>query len=252
MRPSAVILARLCFTVKFRVKQRRLAAWLGSPMCFTVRFLVQRSQISRSYVGVGMLSWLLHPPRARLDGRMETRGIPVRTASREPDTRLRQPEGRRRQDDDRGQSRRPPSRARRSGLRRRPGPAGQCDERLRHRRASVAGSIYDALVDGRTLARLDRRDRRSTGCDIVPAAIALAGAEVELAMVASRERRLARALADVARSTTTASSSIARRRSGLLTVNALTAADAVLVPIQCEYYALEGSEPVDRHGESRP
>jgi chromosome partitioning protein len=105
-------------------------------------------------------------------------------------------------------------------------------------RDEVAGSIYDALVAGRTLAGLDVPSPID-GLRIIPAAIELAGADVELAAVESRERRLVHALPDI------------RDRFdwilidcppslGLLTVNALTAADAVLVPIQCEYYALEG------------
>jgi len=105
-------------------------------------------------------------------------------------------------------------------------------------RGAVARSIYDALVDGHTLDGLDIASPID-GLRIIPAAIELAGADIELATIESRERRLARALPDI------------RDRFdwilidcppslGLLTVNALTAADAVLVPIQCEYYALEG------------
>jgi len=105
-------------------------------------------------------------------------------------------------------------------------------------RASVDGSVYDALVADRPLAALHVATSVD-GVRIVPSAIALAGAEVELAGEPARERRLGRA--------------IARERDawdwvlvdcppslGLLTVNALTGVDAVLVPIQCEYYALEG------------
>jgi chromosome partitioning protein len=105
-------------------------------------------------------------------------------------------------------------------------------------RAAVRGSIYDALVDDRPLADLYVATPVE-GLRLVPSAIALAGAEVELAGIDGRERRLARAiraesdrwdwiLIDCPPSL------------GLLTVNALTGADAVLIPIQCEYYALEG------------
>jgi chromosome partitioning protein len=77
------------------------------------------------------------------------------------------------------------------------------------------------------------------GLDLVPSSLALAGAEVELAAIMARERRLATALeglaADHDHVLVDCPPSL-----GLLTVNALTAADAVLIPIQCEYYALEG------------
>jgi len=105
-------------------------------------------------------------------------------------------------------------------------------------RDEVAGSIYDALVDGRTLGDLDVATPIEA-LRIIPAAIELAGADVELAMVESRERRLAHALPEI----TDRFDWIlidCPPSLGLLTVNALTAADAVLVPIQCEYYALEG------------
>jgi chromosome partitioning protein len=105
-------------------------------------------------------------------------------------------------------------------------------------RASLDGSVYDALVGDRSLGTLHVATSVD-GVRIVPSAIALAGAEVELAGEPARERRLARA--------------VAQERDawdwvlvdcppslGLLTVNALTGVDAVLVPIQCEYYALEG------------
>jgi chromosome partitioning protein len=105
-------------------------------------------------------------------------------------------------------------------------------------RALLEGSIYDALVEARPLSELHVATAVD-GLRLVPSAIALAGAEIELAGESGRERRLARAIA-------------AERDRwdwvlvdcppslGLLTVNALTATDAVLIPIQCEYYALEG------------
>jgi chromosome partitioning protein len=75
--------------------------------------------------------------------------------------------------------------------------------------------------------------------DIVPSAQALSGAEVELVGVAARERRLAASLSGLdgryERVLIDCPPSL-----GVLTVNALTAADGVLIPIQTEYYALEG------------
>ena len=74
---------------------------------------------------------------------------------------------------------------------------------------------------------------------LVPSGRDLVGAEIELVAGAERERRLARALADV-RDAYEIVLIDCPPSLGLLTLNALTAADAVLVPLQCEYYALEG------------
>jgi chromosome partitioning protein len=105
-------------------------------------------------------------------------------------------------------------------------------------RNSIGGSMYDALVDGRPLAGL-HRPTPVEGVRLVPSSIALAGAEVELATVDGRERRLSRAL-DAEREAWDWILVDCPPSLGILTVNALTGADAVLVPIQCEYYALEG------------
>src|SRR3954471_7070709 len=105
-------------------------------------------------------------------------------------------------------------------------------------RSSVTGSFYDALVDDQPLSSL-HVETPVDGLRLVPSAMALAGAEVELAAVDGRERRLCPAI----RAEADAWDWIfidCPPSLGLLTVNALTAADAVLIPIQCEYYALEG------------
>ncbi len=102
----------------------------------------------------------------------------------------------------------------------------------------VGASVYDAVVDDIAMGDLIRPSA-TPGLMVVPSSIALAGAEVELAPMEQRERRLARLLAPI-RETFDYIFLDCPPSLGLLTVNALTAADGTLIPIQCEYYALEG------------
>jgi chromosome partitioning protein len=99
--------------------------------------------------------------------------------------------------------------------------------------------VYDCLIDNVPLTQVAQPVEGIPNLYCVPATIDLAGAEIELVSVVARESRLARAIAahpdkfdyifiDCPPSL------------GLLTVNALCAAQEVLIPIQCEYYALEG------------
>jgi chromosome partitioning protein len=103
---------------------------------------------------------------------------------------------------------------------------------------TVDRSVYDALVGSVPLAELVQ-PTRIEGLSIVPSSRDLAGAEVELVPVRDRERRLASALAPLAGDFEFVLLDCPPSL-GLLTVNALAAADSVLIPIQCEYYALEG------------
>ena len=105
-------------------------------------------------------------------------------------------------------------------------------------RATIAGSVYDALVDERPLSEL-HVETPVAGLRLVPSSISLAGAEIELAGEAGRERRLGRAI-NAERDAWDWILVDCPPSLGLLTVNALTGTDAVLIPIQCEYYALEG------------
>jgi chromosome partitioning protein len=105
-------------------------------------------------------------------------------------------------------------------------------------RPPVDRSIYGAMIGSTVLSDLIVRTDID-GLDLVPSSLALAGAEVELAAIMARERRLATALEGLAGDHDHVLVDCPPSL-GLLTVNALTAADAVLIPIQCEYYALEG------------
>ncbi len=117
-------------------------------------------------------------------------------------------------------------------------PQGNATSGLGLDRGSLDGSIYDAVIDDVVLHDLFVAGPVD-GLTVIPSSIALAGAEIELAPLEQRERRLARLVRAVAHEfdyvLIDSPPSL-----GLLTVNALTAADAVLIPIQCEYYALEG------------
>lgn len=117
-------------------------------------------------------------------------------------------------------------------------PQGNATSGLGIDRDSLSSTAYDALIDGRPLADLIVATGHGQ-LDLVPSAIGLAAVEVELASTPQRERRLARVLGGF----TDAYDHVfidCPPSLGLLTVNALTAADGVLIPLQCEYYALEG------------
>lgn len=103
---------------------------------------------------------------------------------------------------------------------------------------TLSASVYEVLIEQATLAQARLRSDKA-GYDVLGANRELAGAEVELVDQPQRERRLKSALATVA-----ADYDVVLIDSppalGLLTLNGLCAAHGVIVPMQCEYFALEG------------
>jgi chromosome partitioning protein len=120
-------------------------------------------------------------------------------------------------------------------------PQGNATSALGVDKTATARSVYDGLIDGVPLSELIVAGPID-GLELVPSSVALAGAEIELVPLERRERRLADLLGVHG----------TRQKShdfvfidcppslGLLTVNALTAAGEVVIPLQCEYLALEG------------
>ena len=105
-------------------------------------------------------------------------------------------------------------------------------DRIRH-------SVYDALLDGRPLAQARFEHVHFPYLDVVPATQDLVGAEVELVGRPAREEMMRRALSDI-RDQYQYVIIDCPPSLGLITLNVLVAADGVIIPIQCEYYALEG------------
>jgi len=102
---------------------------------------------------------------------------------------------------------------------------------------ALEATVYQVLLGEKTVAEV--RQPAQAGYDVLPANRELAGAEVELIEIDQRESRLKDALAVVAAEYDFILIDCPPALN-LLTVNGLTAAQAVMIPMQCEYYALEG------------
>ncbi len=123
-------------------------------------------------------------------------------------------------------------------------PQGNAGSALGIRRDESEKSIYEVLLDGLPLADAIRKTELKF-LDLVPASRHLVGAELELAELDHREYRLKRAV-DPAVASYEYVVIDCPPSLGLLTLNGLVAAKGVLVPLQCEYYALEGLADVLR------
>jgi chromosome partitioning protein len=121
-------------------------------------------------------------------------------------------------------------------------PQGNASTALDVDHHSGIPSVYHVLVEEQALSSIVRPVAGYRHLYCAPAAIDLAGAEIELVPFVARESRLARAVAGYDSSDLDYIFIDCPPSLGLLTVNALVAAPEVLIPIQCEYYALEGLE----------
>lgn len=117
-------------------------------------------------------------------------------------------------------------------------PQGNATSGLGVEKGELDECIYDILVED-VKAKMVIRPTEVEGLHVLPSTIQLSGAEIELVPTISREVRLKRALTPVLDKYDYIFIDCPPSL-GLLTINALTASDSVLIPVQCEYYALEG------------
>ena len=115
---------------------------------------------------------------------------------------------------------------------------GNATSGLGIRKGEIDADIYDVLINETPINEVVLESSREN-LDVVPASIQLAGAEVELSNIDRRETRLKTAL-EAVRDQYDYILIDCPPSLGHLTINAFTASDSVLVPVQCEYYALEG------------
>ncbi len=125
-------------------------------------------------------------------------------------------------------------------------PQGNASTALAVDHTEGTPGVYDAVVEGKHVREVVREAPHLPGLVVVPASIDLAGAEIDLVSLVARESRLHRALTAYLSEQADEGHRFdyvfidCPPSLGLLTLNALVAAAEILVPIQCEYYALEG------------
>ncbi len=117
-------------------------------------------------------------------------------------------------------------------------PQGNATSGIGINKGETQHCIYDVLIDDESLENVIQQTKVDN-VDAVPATISLAGAEVELVSTISREVRLKHAIENIKEKYDYIIIDCPPSL-GLLTINALTASDAVIIPVQCDFYALEG------------
>ena len=118
-------------------------------------------------------------------------------------------------------------------------PPGNTTSGLGIEKKALKKSSYDLMIEDDINAEDVILKTGVDNLDIIPANVSLSGAEVELAIIRGREKRLKKALNQVKEKYDFIFIDCPPSL-GLLTINSLTAVDSVLIPIQCEFYALEG------------
>jgi chromosome partitioning protein len=122
-------------------------------------------------------------------------------------------------------------------------PQGNASTALGVEHRAETPSVYDVLINDVPMADVVQTSPEFAGLACIPATIHLAGAEIELVSLVAREQRLRGALLELLRTASDPYHYVfidCPPSLGLLTINAFVAAREVLIPIQCEYYALEG------------
>lgn len=117
-------------------------------------------------------------------------------------------------------------------------PQGNASSGLGVRKGDLESCVYDVLINDEDIKDVIQQTDVEN-LYIVPATISLAGAEIELVSTISREVRLKKSLQEIKNNFDFIIIDCPPSL-GLLTINALTASDALIIPVQCEYYALEG------------
>ena len=117
-------------------------------------------------------------------------------------------------------------------------PQGNASSNLGFEKDSKPKTIYDVIVDDNTIEEVIQKTKLEN-LDIIPSDVDLAGAEIELVQMNNREKIVRNILRKIVNNYDYICIDCPPSL-GLITVNALTACDSVLIPIQCEYFALEG------------